>query len=269
MPELPEVETTKKGIAPYLEDHQITRIIVRQPQLRWPVPEQISALRNANVLRVSRRAKYLIIETDKGDVLVHLGMSGALRVLPQGVAHEKHDHVDVHLSSGMLLRYTDPRRFGAWLWSDAGVAHPRLKHLGPEPLTDDFTSDLLYQRSRNRKQAVKNFIMDNRTVVGVGNIYAQEALFKAGIHPSRAAGRISAKRYQQLADAIKEVLFAAVQAGGTTLQDFTQADGKPGYFQQELSVYGRAGKPCVACGNALHKGQHGQRTTVYCSHCQR
>lgn len=269
MPELPEVETTKQGIIPYVVGETITAVAVRQPQLRWPIPEVVQQLTDANVLAVTRRAKFILIATNKGQVLLHLGMTGALRILPQATAPEKHDHVDFLLSSGMLLRYTDPRRFGAILWAATGEQHKMLAHLGPEPLGEEFSGEYLHAIAAGRRQAVKPFIMDNKVVVGVGNIYAQEALFKAGIHPSRAAGRVSLARYQTLYNAIVEVLNAALAAGGTTLKDFTKADGQPGYFQQELAVYGRAGKPCVQCAAPLKKAVHGQRSTVYCGRCQR
>lgn len=269
MPELPEVETIKRGVTPYLVNQRIDRMIVRRQQLRWPVPEVISQLENVLITDVSRRAKYLLITTEQGQILVHLGMSGVLRIVPQGSPAATHDHVDMLLSTGKVLRYTDPRRFGAWLWTPVLNEHQVLSHLGPEPLGDLFNGELLYERSRDRRQAVKTFIMDNKIVVGVGNIYAQEALFAAGIHPSRAAGRISLQRYSALAVAIKNVLNAAIMAGGTTLKDFAKADGQPGYFQQELMVYGRGGKPCMKCGSLLLKARHGQRSTVYCGRCQK
>lgn len=269
MPELPEVETTRRGIAPHLEGHCIERLVVRQRQLRWPVPAAAMTLRNARVLGVRRRAKYLLIDTDQGQLLLHLGMSGSLRVLPAGHPAGKHDHVDLLLDSGKLLRLNDPRRFGAVLFSREPDRHPRLLALGPEPLTDDFNGDWLAARARGRKQSVKTFIMDNHTVVGVGNIYAQESLFLAGIHPGRAAGRISAARWQNLAEVIKQVLAAAIAAGGTTLRDFTRVDGQPGYFSQALHVYGRSGQACLTCGGVLKGLKQGQRSTVYCSKCQR
>lgn len=269
MPELPEVETTCRGIAPYLRGVSIKRILVRQPQLRWPVPAEVSALRNMPVKAVRRRAKFLLIDLARGQLLIHLGMSGSLRVLPVGTPAGKHDHVDVLLDSGKLLRLNDPRRFGAVLWSEQPDSHPLLAHLGPEPLQPGFDGDWLARRAAGRRQSVKTFIMDNRSVVGVGNIYAQESLFLAGIHPSRQAGRISAARYQRLAEAIRTVLSRAIAAGGTTLRDFSRVDGQPGYFAQDLSVYGRAGEPCLVCGSVLKGSRHGQRTTCYCPHCQR
>lgn len=269
MPELPEVETTRRGIAPHLEGHRIRKVVVRQPQLRWPVPAEVLQLKNARVLAVRRRAKFLLVDTDQGEILLHLGMSGSLRVLPASTPPGKHDHVDLVLDDGKVLRLNDPRRFGAVLFSATPDSHPLLAHLGPEPLGPDFSGDWLAARARGRKQSVKTFIMDNRTVVGVGNIYAAESLFLAGIHPSRAAGRVSAERYQRLADAIRTVLTRAIKAGGTTLRDFTRADGQPGYFAQSLNVYGREGEPCRVCGTPIKGTRHGQRSTCYCPQCQR
>ncbi|MCK5875199.1 MAG: bifunctional DNA-formamidopyrimidine glycosylase/DNA-(apurinic or apyrimidinic site) lyase [Alcanivoracaceae bacterium] len=269
MPELPEVETTCRGIAPHLEGVSIVRVQVRQPQLRWPVPAEVINLRRTPVKSVRRRAKFLLIDLPAGQMLIHLGMSGSLRVLPKGTPAGKHDHVDIELSSGQLLRLNDPRRFGSVLWTATPDHHPLLDHLGPEPLGPDFDGAWLAARAAGRKQSVKTFIMDNHTVVGVGNIYAQESLFLAGIHPSRQAGRVSRARYDRLAQSIREVLVRAIQAGGTTLRDFTRADGQPGYFAQALSVYGRGGEPCAVCGIRLRATRHGQRATCYCPECQR
>ncbi len=269
MPELPEVETTRRGIAPYLEGATIVRVKVRQPQLRWPVPAEVINLRRAPVQAVRRRAKFLLIDLPAGQMLIHLGMSGSLRVLPSGTPAGKHDHVDIELSSGQMLRLNDPRRFGSVLWTATPDHHQLLDHLGPEPLGPDFDGARLAARAAGRRQSVKVFIMDNRTVVGVGNIYAQEALFLAGIHPSRQAGRISAERYALLAEAIRTVLSRAIAAGGTTLRDFSRVDGQPGYFARNLSVYGRAGQSCLVCGTLLKGGRHGQRTTCHCPQCQR
>jgi formamidopyrimidine-DNA glycosylase len=269
MPELPEVETTCRGIAPYLRGVKISQVLVRQPQLRWPIPAEVMALRDMPVVAVRRRAKFLLIDLAVGQLLIHLGMSGSLRVLPVGAPALKHDHVDVLLDSGKMLRLNDPRRFGAVLWSEQADSHPLLGHLGPEPLESGFDGDWLARRAAGRKQSVKTFIMDNRTVVGVGNIYAQESLFLAGIHPSRQAGRISKERYARLAESIREVLTRAIAAGGTTLKDFSRVDGQPGYFAQALSVYGRGGAPCLVCGTTLRASRHGQRATCYCPQCQR
>lgn len=269
MPELPEVETTRSGIAPYLQGVSISRVLVRQPQLRWPIPAAVMALRDAPVLAVRRRAKFLLIDVVGGQLLIHLGMSGSLRVLAASTPPGKHDHVDLLLSSGKLLRFNDPRRFGSVLWSDQPDAHPLFANLGPEPLEEGFDGAWLAQRAAGRKQAIKTFIMDNKTVVGVGNIYAQESLFLAGIHPSRQAGRISRARYDRLAQSIRQVLSQAIAAGGTTLKDFSRVDGQPGYFAQALSVYGRAGQNCLICATELRAARHGQRSTCYCPQCQR
>lgn len=269
MPELPEVETTRRGITPYLQGESIRQVLVRQPKLRWPIPAEVMALRDAPVLAVRRRAKFLLVDMVGGQLLIHLGMSGSLRVLPNETLPGKHDHVDLLLSSGKLLRYNDPRRFGAVLWSEQPDSHPLLAHLGPEPLEQGFDGEWLAQRAAGRKQAVKTFIMDNKTVVGVGNIYAQESLFMAGIHPSRQAGRISRSRYDRLAQSIQQVLSQAIVAGGTTLKDFSRVDGQPGYFAQELMVYGRAGENCLVCATKLRAARHGQRSTCYCPECQR
>ena len=268
MPELPEVETTRRGLAPHLEGRRIASVTVRQPKLRWPVAVEVAALRNQPVLEVGRRAKFLLIDVPDGQVLMHLGMSGSLRVLPVDAPAGKHDHVDLLLDDGHLLRFNDPRRFGAVLWTATPGRHALLDHLGPEPLAASFDGEYLYRRSRGRRVPVKQWLMDNQVVVGVGNIYAQESLFLAGIHPSRPAGRISLARYRRLAEVIREVLGRAIQVGGTTLRDFTRVDGNPGYFAQSLSVYGRAGEPCVRCGRPLSGGRHGQRSTSWCAACQ-
>ena len=271
MPELPEVETTKRGIAPHLEGRSIAAVEVRQPQLRWPVAEGLDQKLIGQVVRsVQRRAKYLLLEFDVGWLILHLGMSGSLRLVDRSVTPQKHDHVDLVLEGGRSLRLTDPRRFGAMLWCDGEPAeHPLLASLGPEPLSQVFDGERLFRLSRNRKQAVKLFVMDNHTVVGVGNIYANEALFEAGIDPRRACGRISRARYHRLADEIKVVLARAIEQGGTTLKDFVGSDGRPGYFQQQLKVYGREGEACMVCESTLKRVVLGQRATVYCPNCQR
>jgi formamidopyrimidine-DNA glycosylase len=272
MPELPEVETTRRGIEPHLIGSRIERLIVRQHRLRWPIsPELQCEVRDARILAVQRRAKYLLIATDIGTLIVHLGMSGSLRILQaQATPPGCHDHVDLLVSSGRRLRYTDPRRFGAWLWTRAEPAeHALLRHLGPEPLGDDFDGLYLFQRSRGRRLAVKSMLMDSRVVAGVGNIYANEALHRAGIHPARAAGRISAQRYDALARAVKAVLKHAIEEGGTTLRDFVDGEGRPGYFQQALRVYARTGLPCQACASPVRETRTGQRSSFYCPRCQR
>lgn len=270
MPELPEVETTRRGIAPFLEGQRVQRVVVRDRRLRWPIPEDLDVrLSGQRILTVERRAKYLLINAEAGTLISHLGMSGNLRLVELGLAPARHEHVDIELESGMALRYTDPRRFGAMLWSLDPHNHELLARLGPEPLTDLFDGERLYQLSRGRSMAVKPFIMDNAIVVGVGNIYATEALFAAGIDPRRAAGGISRARYLKLAVEIKRVLAAAIERGGTTLRDFIGGDGQPGYFQQELFVYGRAGLPCKVCATPLREVRLGQRASVYCPRCQR
>lgn len=270
MPELPEVETTRRGIAPYVTGRRVVEARLRRPDLRWPIPPEISReLPGQRIEAVRRRAKYLLLDAQTGSVILHLGMSGSLRVLAQDAAAKAHDHADLVLDSGRLLRLTDPRRFGALLWQPRGSTHELLRGLGPEPLGEDFDGGYLYARSRGRRSPIKHFLMDQAIVVGVGNIYAAEALFRAGIHPARAAGRVSRERYQRLADAIREILAYAIRRGGTTLRDFINPDGEPGYFEQELFVYGRAGQPCKACGTTLRDADWGQRATVYCPRCQR
>ena len=271
MPELPEVETTLRGIAPTLQDQTITDIVVRNSSLRWPVPDSVQQTCGAAVTGCRRRAKYLLIDLEKAPgLLIHLGMSGSLRICDAGDEPRKHDHVDIVLDSGKCVRFNDPRRFGVFTtWDHPAEDHALLCNLGPEPLSDVFTGKYLWNRSRGRKGAVKNFIMDGKIVVGVGNIYASEALFMAGIHPSRAAGRISAVRYEALCKAIRDVLERAIRSGGTTLQDFHDTDGNPGYFAQELLVYDREGKPCFRCETPLRRKVIGQRSSYYCPSCQR
>lgn len=270
MPELPEVETTRRGIAPYLVGRRIEEIIVRQPRLRWPIPGKLRAeLPGQRVKGVERRAKYLLVHTEPGSALLHLGMSGSLRVLSSDTTPGPHDHVDWRLDSGAILRYTDPRRFGSQLWQPAGTTHALLAGLGPEPLGDNFDGDHLWRASRGRAAAVKTFLMDQKIVVGVGNIYAAEALFAAGIRPTRPAGSVSRARYARLAQEVRRILEYAITRGGTTLRDFLSPDGTPGYFEQELFVYGRRGEPCRVCGTAIRSITLGQRSTFYCPHCQR
>ncbi len=269
MPELPEVETTARGIEPFLVGRDIQAIEVRDPRLRWPVPANVQQACGQKVARVWRRAKYILIDLENGHLLIHLGMSGSIRVLTEPSQPGKHDHFDILLENH-TIRFNDPRRFGAFLWSDSpATSHPLLASLGPEPLSDQFDTDYLYRRARGRKLAVKNFIMDGRVVVGVGNIYASEALYMAGIHPSRAAGRISADRYTSLVNAIRDVLQRAIRHGGTSLRDFAGSDGTPGYFAQELLVYGRAGQACFQCSADIRQKVIGQRSSFYCVNCQR
>ena len=270
MPELPEVETTRRGIAPHLLGKCLQRLDVRQSSLRWPVsPELESCVVGKRLSAVDRRGKYLLFCFDTGCMLVHLGMSGSLRIVQRREDPRFHDHVDLDFGPDLVLRFHDPRRFGAILWAgDNWQQHPLLAHLGPEPLLESFTAEYLFGRSRGRRQAVKAFIMDSRIVVGVGNIYANEALFKAGIRPSRAAGAISRQRYARLVDEIRSTLAEAIEQGGTTLRDFVGGDGSPGYFQQQLLVYGRGGEACRVCQRQLRESRLGQRSTVYCSKCQ-
>ena len=270
MPELPEVETTRRGLAPHLAGRRIAAVTLRRPDLRWPIPPQVQALLPGQpVAGIHRRAKYLLLETPAGTALLHLGMSGSLRLLPGDAAPRTHDHVDMALDDGRVLRFNDPRRFGALLWQPPGELHPLLRGLGPEPLGEDFDGDHLFARSRGRSAPVKAFLMDQRIVVGVGNIYATEALFAAGIHPNRAAGRVSRGRYRALATQVRAVLAHAIERGGTTLRDFISPDGMPGYFEQELAAYGRGGEPCPRCGTRLQQASIGQRASVWCPRCQR
>jgi len=269
MPELPEVETTRRGLAPHLEGRRVRAVILRRPNLRWPIPPEISALLpGQRIEAVRRRAKYLLLDTQAGSALLHLGMSGSLRVLPPATPLDAHDHVDIALSSDRVLRFNDPRRFGCLLWQPAGEIHELLRELGPEPLSEAFDGDYLFERSRGRKAPIKTFLMDQKVVVGVGNIYAAEALFAAGISPLRAAGRVSRERYGRLAAAVKDILAYAITRGGTTLRDFISPDGAPGYFELELLAYGRGGEPCPRCGRPLQQAAIGQRATVWCGHCQ-
>ncbi|MBY6096271.1 bifunctional DNA-formamidopyrimidine glycosylase/DNA-(apurinic or apyrimidinic site) lyase [Ferrimonas balearica] len=270
MPELPEVEVTRQGIAPHLEGRVVEQVIVRNPRLRWPVDPLIQQLVGQTILSVTRRAKYLLVDTEAGVLILHLGMSGSLRVLDPAPEPGKHDHLDLVLDSGAVLRLNDPRRFGAAIWWQLPLdAQPLLNKLGPEPLTAAFNAEQLAIALKGKTSAIKTALMDNHVVVGVGNIYANEALFAAGIHPKRAAGNLSKARLAKLVEEVKAVLARAIQQGGTTLKDFTQADGKPGYFVQQLNVYGRGGQACVQCGAQLKEIKLGQRATVYCGHCQR
>lgn len=271
MPELPEVETTRRGLAPHLQGQRIAAVVVRDRRLRWPVPRDLSKnLVGCTVRAIERRGKYLLVDCGNGWMILHLGMSGSLRVLPQATPAGKHDHFDLVLASGMMARLTDPRRFGAVLWQTRDPhAHPLLAHLGPEPLGPDFHAAALHRHLHGRSAAIKTAIMDSRVVVGVGNIYASESLFRAGINPKTAAGRISFRRCESLVGAIRETLSAAIEAGGSTLRDFVSADGNPGYFQQTYFVYGRYGQACRVCGAAIKTLRMGQRATYYCSRCQR
>lgn len=270
MPELPEVETTRRGIAPHVTGECITGVIVRNPDLRWPVTRRLANELTGQVIRrVNRRAKYLLLETDAGTAILHLGMSGSLKLVAAREPAMKHDHVDIVFGK-TALRLTDPRRFGSLHWTRRPAGqHRLLAALGPEPLGDDFSGEYLYAQSRGRRVAIKPFIMNSQIVVGIGNIYANEALFMAGIHPKRAAGCISRKKYALLVEVIREVLSDAIDQGGTTLRDFVSGEGKPGYFSQHLNVYGRAGQPCISCRVPIREVRQGQRATFYCPKCQK
>ncbi len=311
MPELPEVETTRRGLAPHLEGRRVLGVTLRRQDLRWPIPREIETLLpQQTITAIRRRAKYLLMDTDAGTAIWHLGMSGSMRVLPADTPVTTHDHVDVligdaedgasaaltpalsrererGLSAGVrekgtdarpkVLRFNDPRRFGSLLWQAPGETHALLRDLGPEPLLDDdgatsagarFSGDYLYNRSRGRSAPVKAFLMDQKVVVGVGNIYAAEALFAAGVSPLREAGKVSRERYGAIAVAVRTILSYAITRGGTTLRDFLSPDGAPGYFEQELSAYGRGGEPCPRCGRPMKHAMLAQRATVWCGHCQ-
>src|SRR5512140_1625418 len=271
MPELPEVETTRRGLLPHLVGHTISDVVVRNPNLRWPVPGDLRRrLRGEKVLGVRRRGKYLLFDFPKGHLLIHLGMSGRLSLIDDDVPARRHDHFDLRFGAHRALRLTDPRRFGAVLWlPDPAEGHALLSGLGLEPLEKGFTGAALRERARGRRVAVKQFLMNSRIVTGVGNIYANEALFAAGIHPSRSAGRISAERWNRLADAVRATLERAIEAGGTTLRDFAAADGQLGHFQLQCAVYGRERKPCPRCGGKIRAVRQGQRSTFFCPRCQR
>jgi len=269
MPELPEVETSRRGIEPWIVDTRIDDVVVRDRRLRWPVAPGIERkLRGRRIDAVERRAKYLLIVTDDGTAIVHLGMTGSVFIVDQDTPAGIHDHFDIRLDSGRALRFRDPRRFGSFFFSKRPLAHPLLADLGPEPLGEAFDGAYLWQLSRGRRVSVKQFIMNAKVVVGVGNIYASESLFLAGINPKRAAGRIARHRYDALADAIKDVLGRAIVAGGTTLRDFYGGDGEPGYFKQQLEVYDRDGEHCRCCNTIIRSFVQGQRTTYYCKSCQ-
>lgn len=270
MPELPEVETTCKGISPYIIGNIISSVIVRQARLRWPIPANLAEIIcGLQIENVTRRGKYCLLNTCAGALILHLGMSGNLRIISATEKPGKHDHVDIIFKNNKVLRFNDQRKFGAVLWAEGNAAtHPLLKDLGPEPLTADFNGETLFFRATKRKMPVKTFIMDGHVVVGVGNIYASESLFMAGILPTRTAGSISLSDYQKLAAAIKTVLQCAIDQGGTTLRDFVNAEGKPGYFSQSLAVYGRAGLPCYQCQQPIQQLKIGQRASYFCPVCQ-
>jgi len=269
MPELPEVETSRRGIEPWIVDTSITKVIVRDRRLRWPIAQGVERhLQGQPVHSVDRRAKYLLINTGNGTAILHLGMTGSVFIVDHDTPAGIHDHFDFELDSGKTLRFRDPRRFGSFHWSNDPLAHPLLARLGPEPLSSEFNGEYLWRKSRGRKVSVKQFIMNAQVVVGVGNIYASESLFLAGINPKRAAGRIARHRYDVLADSIKDILSRAIEAGGTTLRDFYGGDGEPGYFKQQLEVYDRDGEHCRHCNMVISAFVQGQRSTYYCKSCQ-
>lgn len=269
MPELPEVETTRKGIEPHLLKHVITDIKIHNGSLRWPVPSTVHALKDSVVSSVGRRGKYLLINVPAGTAIVHLGMSGSLRICDPSEERRKHDHIELLMSTGKCLRFHDPRRFGCFLWQASGEpTHSLLAKLGPEPLSDLFNADHLFKATRKRQVAIKNLIMNSEIVVGVGNIYASESLFMAGIRPGKAAKRLTRKEALILTDTIKLVLQRSITQGGTTLRDFINSDGNPGYFAQSLQVYGREGEPCRVCNSPITQKVLGQRSTFYCPQCQ-
>jgi len=271
VPELPEVEVARRGLARHLTGQTIAKVVIRNAKLRWPIPENLPKLLHGKTIRaLRRRAKYLLVEFDHGTLILHLGMSGSLCILPARTPAEKHDHLDLVLGDGMLMRLRDPRRFGAVLWHSGDVnAHPLLAALGPEPLGEDFDTRYLYQATRGRSVAIKQCIMDSRVVAGIGNIYANEALFRAGIRPQLAAGKLSRERCARLVEAIRATLTEAIGKGGSTLRNFVGSDGKPGYFQQHYRVYGRGGEPCRKCGAPIKQIRQGQRSSFYCKHCQK
>lgn len=271
MPELPEVETTKRGLAPHLSGHTITQVVVREARLRWPVaPEVTARLPGAQLHGISRRGKYLLFETSAGCVIVHLGMSGSLRLIHPAEPAARHDHIDWVFDHGLALRLRDPRRFGAMLWGgDTPLGHSLLANLGMEPMTAAFSAEYFFLALRKRAAPIKQVLMDSHVVVGVGNIYANEALFRAGIRPTTAARRLSRARVGKLATAVDATLIRAIKAGGSSLRDFLRADGTPGNFQLDYAVYGRAGKPCKVCKGAIKLIRQGQRATFYCPNCQK
>ena len=271
MPELPEVETTRRGIEPAVIAQRIERLIVREPRLRWRVPSDLPKLvAGRSVEKLERRAKYLLFSLGNGTLIVHLGMSGSLRVLPAATPPIPHDHIDIVLASGMCLRFNDPRRFGSFVWTTGDPrTHPLLRSLGPEPLSDEFTSAALARAAKGRRVAIKQLLMNSQIVVGVGNIYASEALFRAGVRPRRAAGRLKEAEFAALVKSVKQVLREAIRSGGTTLRDYVNADGMPGYFRQKLYVYERTDEPCRVCKTPIRHFVQGQRSTYFCATCQK
>jgi formamidopyrimidine-DNA glycosylase len=269
MPELPEVETTRRGIEPFLLDKQIQSVLVHKRSLRWPIPKAIEQLSTSPILHVGRRGKYILLANSHGTAIIHLGMSGSLRIDKQNSPRRKHDHVELFLNHKQVIRFHDPRRFGCMLWHEGPIEqHALLEKLGPEPLSNHFNDEYLFAATRKRKVAIKNLIMNSHVVVGVGNIYASEALFLSGIRPGKAAMRISRVEATRLCQQIRTVLQKSIDQGGTTLRDFINSDGEPGYFAQSLNVYGKEGEPCLVCKSAIKQKIMGQRSTFYCSSCQ-
>lgn len=270
MPELPEVEITRRGLERHVSGQRIARIAIRNPNLRWKVPPHLPPLLEGSAIRgVTRRGKYLLLDCGRGTLIVHLGMSGSLRILPAETPWQKHDHFDLVLSNGEMVRLHDPRRFGSVLWTESDpLQHPLLKDLGPEPLTHAFNADWIYRQTRSRSAAVKQTLMDSRVVVGVGNIYANEALFRARIHPKTSASRIGPARYKKLVQSVRRTLRLAIKAGGSSLRDFVDCGGNPGRFQMRYLVYDRAGKPCSKCRTAIRRVRLGQRSSYFCPRCQ-
>ncbi|MBC7944654.1 MAG: bifunctional DNA-formamidopyrimidine glycosylase/DNA-(apurinic or apyrimidinic site) lyase [Burkholderiales bacterium] len=279
MPELPEVEITRRGLAAALSGQRITRVVIRNAALRWPIPQQLPVVLVGKTIReVRRRAKYLLLDCGDGALILHLGMTGSLRILPAACVAAAHDHFDLVVENGVMMRLRDPRRFGAVLWQDGGrgdrrdddaLAHPLLAGLGPEPLSDQFNGAVLYKATRGRTASIKALLLDSHIVAGVGNIYANEALYAAAIRPSTPAGRLSRPRCERLAIAVKQTLEAALAAGGSSLRDYVASDGEPGCFQLQYAVYGRATLPCLHCSSPVRALRIGQRSTFYCVRCQR
>lgn len=269
MPELPEVEVCRLGITPHIAGQRVEEVVVRNAKLRWPIPDDVFNIVGKTLEKIERRSKYLLLRFSSGTLLLHLGMSGSVRILEQGTPEVKHDHFEMLFDNEKMLRLNDPRRFGAVLWFPEHIDEQGLlSKLGPEPLTDNFSHGHLFAKAQNRKVPIKTFLMDNHVVVGVGNIYANEALFIASIHPATPVNSISEHKFNELTDIIKQVLAAAIEQGGTTLKDFTQADGKPGYFAQKLFVYGRAGEKCDGCQTELEEIRQSNRSSVFCPQCQ-
>lgn len=271
MPELPEVETVKQGLSEHCSNRVIESVIVRQPKLRWPIPKNLAGLlQGKRLISIDRRGKYLLLKLNAGVLLMHLGMSGVIQLVTQQTPVQKHDHVDIIFDTKLILRFRDPRRFGAILYTEAPIdEHPLLLKLGPEPLDNNFNGEYIFTHTRNKKSIIKSWLMNAHHVVGVGNIYANEVLFACGIHPSEIVGRLSEKQCQAIAKNVKQILKKAIKTGGTTLKDFKQTDGKPGYFKQQLSVYDRENQPCYLCQHILQAIKITNRQTVFCPSCQK